>query len=81
MARTKVTPKWLSILRKIWTYGGATTIISMLEGRFGLLPKDVLLMIELWALIGAIIQAICDTSFAKEPLGNMPVKESKVIKS
>lgn len=66
MTRKKVTPQWLSIIRKIWTYGGATTIISMLEGRFGLLPKDALLMVEIYLFIGFIIQVICDTSYKLE---------------
>lgn len=63
--RSKVTPKWLSILRKVYTYGGIATIISMLEGRWGLTLKDVALILELYGIGAIIIQALCDASSQK----------------
>lgn len=79
--RKKITPLWLSIMRKIYTYVGATALFSMLEGRFGLLPKDILLIIELYMFGGVVIQIICDASYAKDPLQDMPAEKSNKIKS
>lgn len=78
--RKKVTPRWLSIARKVHTYLGGSTLITMTLTRVGWSTDDVLLFFEWWAAVGMIVQFICDMSFKKEKVEDFPAEE-KHIKS
>lgn len=66
MRRKKVTPRWLSITRKLYTYIGGTSLLTLLSDKFNLdeTSKDILLQFYMIGL--AAIQIVCDVSYAKE---------------
>lgn len=72
--RKKVTPKWLSIARKVHIYLGGSTMITMTLQRFGWDAEGILLFFEWWAAIGMIVQFICDVSYQKEPESKFPAE-------
>lgn len=64
--RKKVTPRWLSITRKVMVYVGGSTFLVMLFAK--LFPdkgtQDFALQCYLTAL--AVVQAVCDFTYQKE---------------
>jgi len=64
--RKKITPTWLSITRKVYTYIGSTSLFTALGGMWDL-DKDQVIFITTLYLIGLnLIQTICDASFQKD---------------
>lgn len=78
--RTKVTPRWLSITRKVMTYLGGGTFLTSFFTRFGLSGDNLLFAVECWMTLQVVIQIICDLSYAKEPLEDF-TGENKPINS
>lgn len=65
MARKTKTPKWLSVLRKMWTYIGNTILASTYFSEA--INEHTLLQITIiFNTIGFLIQTVCDTYFIKE---------------
>lgn len=79
MSRKTKTPRWLSIVRKLYIYIGISTIYAVLE-YFNLNPKEMKLSIELYGFGAIAIQVICDAYFLKESdLPKFP-KQAKDLK-
>ena len=78
--RKKVTPRWLSVVRKLHTYLGGTTLLTGTLQHFGWTDSAALLFMGWWLALGMLIQFICDMSFKKEPLEDMPVEKTDKIK-
>lgn len=78
--RKKITPRWISIVRKFHTYIGGTTLITGTLQHLGWGDGSILLFTGWWMAAGMLIQFICDMSYAKDPLEDMP-SEPKNIKS
>lgn len=64
MTRKTSTPKWLSILRKMYLYIGGTTIYSIIE-YFNLSKEATKMVIEIYGAGAIFIQAYCDAYFIK----------------
>lgn len=73
MARKTRTPKWLSIVRKLYLYIGGTTMYTIVE-YVGLSHEQTKLAIELYGLGAIAIQLICDTYFVKEKEDRFPTE-------
>lgn len=78
MSRKTKTPKWLSILRKLYTYIGTTGIFTALTGRFGLTAEDMVLILEIYIIGGFAIQTVCDTFFIKEKESKFPTEAKNI---
>jgi len=80
MSRKTKTPKWLSIVRKLYLYIGGTAIYTLIE-YFELSQKDTKLAIEVYGFVAIAIQLTCDAYFLKEsePLPKFP-KEAKDLR-
>ena len=65
MSRRTRTPKWLSIVRKLWTYLGNGGIITAYVGDTISDHRMVQIMI-IYNIIGFAIQTVCDTYFLPE---------------
>lgn len=74
MSRKTNTPKWLSIVRKIYLYVGATAIYSIVDV---LSIKDTKLIVEIYGVIGFGIQVFCDTYYKKET-NNFPIEAKNI---
>lgn len=70
--RKKVTPLWLSITRKVYTYIGSTSLFTMLGGMWSLLDNQVLAITTFYLIGLNLIQTICDMAYQKDPLENFP---------
>lgn len=64
--RKKITPKWLSITRKVYTYIGSTSLFTALGGMWDLDKDQIILMTTVYLIGLNLIQTICDASFQKE---------------
>lgn len=64
--RKKITPKWLSITRKVYTYIGSTSLFTALGGMWNLDKDQIILMTTVYLIGLNLIQTICDASFQKE---------------
>jgi hypothetical protein len=64
--RTKVTPKWISIVRKIYTYIGSTSLFGALGGIYDLNEHQILFMVTMYLIGLNAVQTICDMSYQKE---------------
>lgn len=64
--RKKITPKWLSITRKVYTYIGSTSLFTAIGGLWGLTDSQVVFITTLYLIGLNIIQTICDVSYQKE---------------
>lgn len=73
MARKTKTPKWLSILRKLYLYIGGTTMYTIIE-YFNLSHEATKLVVELYGLGAISIQLICDAYFVKDKESTFPVE-------
>lgn len=79
MARKTKTPRWLSIVRKLYIYIGVGTIYAVLE-YLKLNPTEMKLAIELYGFGAIAIQVICDAYFLKDdsPLPKFPTTTDKI---
>lgn len=75
--RKKVTPFWLSLIRKIMIYLGGTTFLTMFIGKLWADPETQIFALEAWMVALGIIQIICDFSYQKDPLADMPADPVK----
>lgn len=66
MSRKTRTPKWLSILRKLYTYIGVSGLFTAIQGKWGISAEDMLFIVELYLAGAVAIQTICDTYYIKE---------------
>jgi hypothetical protein len=64
--RKKITPKWLSITRKVYTYIGSTSLFTALGGMWDFDKDQIILMTTIYLIGLNLIQTICDASFQKE---------------
>jgi hypothetical protein len=67
MARKTKTPRSVSILRKLYTYLGASGLFTAISGKFGIDSETMILIVELYLMGQIVIQVICDAYFFKEP--------------
>lgn len=76
--RKKITPRWLSIIRKLHTYLGGTTLITGTLQYIGWGNASIILFMGWWMALGMLIQVICDVSYQKErPESFKPEKYTK----
>lgn len=79
MSRKTKTPKWISIVRKLWAYLGNTTLASIYAAGMINDHRAVVLGI-IFNGVGFAIQVICDAyGFAPERPSKFPV-ESKDLR-
>ena len=64
--RKTKTPRWLSIARKMYTYIGAGTLVTILK-TMKLTPEQMVYWVEGYLAIQYLIQVTCDAYFFKEP--------------
>jgi hypothetical protein len=64
--RKKITPKWLSITRKVYTYIGSTSLFTAIGGMWDLSKDEVIFITTLYLIGLNLIQTICDASYQKE---------------
>lgn len=67
MSRKTRTPKWLSILRKLWTYLGNGGLLTAYFGEAVSDHRMVQIMV-IYNIVGFMIQTFCDTYFLPEKL-------------
>lgn len=73
MARKTKTPKWLSVVRKFWTYvGNAGLMTAFTTDMFQ--AKTLVWIMFIYNAIGLLIQAVCDTYFIAEKESKFPVE-------
>lgn len=77
MARKTRTPKWLSILRKLYLYIGGTTMYTIIE-YMQLSHEQTKLAVELYGFGAIAIQVICDTYFVAENPENFKPENNKI---
>jgi len=64
--RKKITPKWLSITRKVYTYIGSTSLFTALGGMWNMSEHQIIFITTVYLIGLNLIQTICDASFQKE---------------
>ena len=79
MSRKTKTPKWLSIVRKLYLYIGGTAIYTLIE-YFELNQKDTKLAIEVYGFVAIAIQLTCDAYFFAEdsPLPKFKAEKNEI---
>jgi len=64
--RKKITPQWLSITRKIYTYIGSTSLFTAIGGMWDLSEHQVIFITTIYLIGLNLIQTICDSTYQKE---------------
>ena len=60
-------------------YLGGTTFLTMFFSKVGIV--DIEFALQAWLISLGVIQLICDVSYKKEPLTNLPAEKTDKIKS
>jgi hypothetical protein len=77
--RRKITPVWLSVTRKLYTYIGGTSLLTLLSDKFNLDEVSKDLLIQFFFIGLTAIQIVCDVSYAREkPEDFAPDKTDKI---
>jgi len=66
--RKTSTPRWVSILRKLYTYIGGSGMFTAVSGKFGIDAETMLLIVEIYLMGQVAIQIIADTYYKPEKL-------------
>lgn len=73
MARKTKTPRWLSIVRKLYSYIGISSLFTVIAGKYGISAETMLFVVEIYLAGSFAIQTICDAFYLKEePLKDLP---------
>ena len=72
MTRNKLpeTPTWLKIVRRIYTYIGGGSLLTILQ-YYNYSAKDTAFILSMYIMIGMVVQIICDVSFKTEKIQNL----------
>jgi hypothetical protein len=64
--RKKITPQWLSIVRKVYTYIGSTSLFTALGGMWDMSDHQLLFVTTMYLIGLNLIQTICDASYQRD---------------